>query len=181
MFSPLELKTALTREDLKRVHYHPPDRGRSYDQGLTLLRAATRQVQVFVVRLHQGVPVRVLRAIDPVELQHPKLLPGQTAYALAFRHDGQDTLLVVSPGTLAVPEPGTLRDLLVDAGMLPAPPIDRAALVATPRVQPPPAPAAQPQSQRKVRPKNAPQRPLPDGRAGKQVGNRGKKSKKKRR
>ncbi|MBZ9715539.1 hypothetical protein [Deinococcus multiflagellatus] len=118
MFRPLKLKDTLKREDLVRVHYHSADPTRTYEQGLALLLSASRQVQVFVVRLYRGVPVRAMRAIEPAELRRPTLLPGQTAYALAFQQGEQNFLLVVSPGELRLPEHGTLRSLFESAGML---------------------------------------------------------------
>ncbi|MBZ9752236.1 hypothetical protein K7W42_15380 [Deinococcus sp. HMF7604] len=101
MFSPLPIQDTFPRTDIHRIHLALDE------EALSLLRRAGQQVLIYVIRLFQGVPVRALRAIPPEELDTHQLLPGTTAYALAFTftEDGKarDMLVVVSPTPVCAP------------------------------------------------------------------------------
>jgi hypothetical protein len=96
---PLSISAAL-REPVRLLLFQPGDPLCPPGLGFTRLQELALHQPVYLVRLEQGRPVRVLRGVPFDQLFLTNLLPHTTAYAAAFRAGGTACLMLVARSPL---------------------------------------------------------------------------------
>ncbi|MFB9992037.1 hypothetical protein ACFFLM_08700 [Deinococcus oregonensis] len=95
----LNISTAL-REPMRLLLFQPSDPVCPPEVGFTRLAQLALHQPVYLVRIEQCRPVRVVRSVPFDQLALSNLLPGATAYAAAFQANGMACLMLVARSPL---------------------------------------------------------------------------------